>query len=139
MVRLSSALFSIFAASSLISCTLEDFEVEVCQIGDAVGFKIVPIDGWLRDYQPRPHELSVRVAGGRTYEESVMWAVGLASEDFDERPPRTIIAYGQQIPGWNVQQRLKPLSEGVRYSVSISDGGHRGYSDFQVGMSSPPC
>lgn len=139
MFRLSSAMLSILAASSLSSCTLENFEVEVCQIGDAVGFKIVPIGGWLRDYQPRPHELYVRVADSRPYEEAVVWATGLASEHFDERLPRKIIAYGQQISGWDVQQPPEPLSERVRYSLRISDGGHHGNADFEFGKPLPAC
>lgn len=139
MVRLSSALLSLLAVASLSSCTLENFEVGACQLGDAVGFKIVPIDGWLRDYQPRPNELYVRVADGRSYEEAVVWATGLTYDDFDKRTPRKIIAYGQQISGWEVQQPPKTLSEGVRHSLSISDGGHHGRVEFEVGEQLPAC
>ena len=139
MVRLSSALLPLLAAASLSSCTLESFEVGACQLGDTIGFKIVPIDGWLRDYQPRPDELYVRVADSRSYEEAVVWATGLSYDDFDKRTPRKIIAYGQQIPGWEVQQPPKPLSEGVRYSLSISDGGHHGWAEFEAGKPLPAC
>jgi hypothetical protein len=129
----------LLAAASLSGCTLESFEVGACQLGDAVGFKIAPINGWLRDYHPRPVELYVRVADSRSYEEAVVWATGLTYDDFDKRKPRKIIAYGQQISGWEVQQPPKPLSEGVRYSLNISDGGHHGRVEFEAGKTLPAC
>lgn len=139
MVRLTSALFSLLAVTSLSSCTLESFDVEACELGDTIGFKIDPIDGWLRDYQPRPAELYVRVADSGRYEDAVVWATRLSYEDFDKRTPRKVIAYGQQIVGWEVQQPPKPLSKGVRYSLSIADGGHQGWAKFELGKPLPAC
>ena len=139
MVRLSYPLLSLLLAASLSSCTLESFQVEACQLGDSLGFKVVPIEGWLRDYQPRPNDLSVRTADNRSYEEAVVWATSLSYDDFDKRTPRKIIPYGQQIAGWEVQQYPKPLREGVRYSLSVSDGGHNGWAEFEVGKQLPAC
>ena len=139
MVRLSYTLLSLLLAASLTSCTLESFEVEACQLDEDIGFKIAPIDGWLRDYQPRPHELHVRIADSRPYEEAVVWATSLSHVNFDSRIPRKIIPYGQQIAGWEVQRPPKPLSEGVRYSIWMSDGGHNGGVEFKVGKQLPVC
>ena len=139
MIRLSSTIFYSLAATSLCSCTLESFDVEVCQLGDAIGFKILPIDGLLRDYQPRPNEVYVRISNSQPYKEAVVWATRLSYDSFDNRTTREIIPYGQKISGWEVQHSPKPLSEGIRYYVSISDGGHDGLVHFEVGKQLPAC
>lgn len=139
MVRLPPATISLLAVASLSSCTLENLKVEACELDDTVGFRISPIDGWVRDYQPRPDELYVRVADGRRYENAVVWATRLNHDDFDKRASRTLIVYGQRILGWETQQQPKPLSRRVGYAVSISDGGHHGRAKFELGKPMPAC
>ena len=139
MIRMSSALLCLLPVALLSSCTLETFDMEACDLDDSIGFKIFPINGWHREYDPRPSDLFVQVADGQPYDQAVVWATRLRYDDFGKRTPRKLIAYGERLLGWEVQQPPKPLSKGIRYRVHVSDGGHNGNAEFEIGKALPVC
>lgn len=144
MVRRVSWLLPAFAIASLNACTLESFEVVACERGETIGFRINPIDGWLRDYEPRPESIFVRTNDNRNYEDARVWETrlnyhGPNDETFESRPARNLVLYGQKFDGWQLVQPPKPLSAGQAYRVFISDGGHNGWAEFEFGKPLPDC
>jgi hypothetical protein len=129
---------------SLNSCTLEGFDIVPCSLGDALAFRIKPIRGWFSDYQLRPNSILVLTRAGPQSKYPGVWGTDLKyysnrDNGFDRRPARTVIAYGERIIGWDVDQAPQPLQKGRKYGVSMQDGGHSGWADFVVGESLPAC
>lgn len=144
MARLPLWLFPIVAVAPLCACTLEHFEVEPCKAGRATGFRINPIDGWFRNYQPRPDRVLVQTDDDRHYKDRRVWETeliysGPGDKTFETRPSRTLITYGEKFGGWKIEQPPKPLSEGVSYRVWIDDSGHSGTAVFEAGEPLPAC
>lgn len=138
------SLVPLLALVPLSACSLEGFAVEPCMAGDTIGFRIAAIDGWFRDYHPRPESLFVRVNDGRSYEEARVWAARLpfnGTEDsaYGIRPPRSLIIYGEQLAGWEAEQPPEGLSQDQTYYVFISDGGHHGRAVFTLKEPWPAC
>jgi hypothetical protein len=128
----------------LSACTLQGFELQPCEVGDMIGFRIAPIEGWFSDYDPKPDEVMVRSNDNRSYEDAKVWATrlnysGPNDSKYEARPVRRFIVYGQKFDGWELMQGSKSLSVGQSYMVVISDGGHHGRGIFEVGKRLPAC
>ena len=129
---------------TLSGCTLESFEVEPCSSNGTVGFRIHKIDGWFRDYQPRPHRVLVRTRSGPGSAYPGVWSTDLKyysdrDNGFDTRRARTHILYGQPIAGWDIDKAPQRLVHGAIYGVVIDDGGHGGWATFVAGTRLPRC
>lgn len=132
------------AMASLSSCTLENFEVAPCKLGQTIGFRISPIDGWFHDYVPRPASIFVRSIDKRRYEDARVWEThlnyhGPGDKKFESRPTRRLITYGQNFVGWEVEQGPKSLLRGIKYVIRMSDDGHHGWAEFEMGTPLPVC
>lgn len=136
---------SVVLLAPLNGCTPERFDVAACSLNGKLAFHIEEIDGWFRDYQPRPSSVSVVAEG---YGPASTWPGAWAAElkyygerdsNYERRPARKLIAYGQALPGWQVAQRAKPLEPGTAYWFSVKDNGHRGVTGFVPGTSLKPC
>jgi hypothetical protein len=144
MVHLASRLLFILALASLSACTPEDFEVQPCRLGATIGFRISPIVGLFRDYQPRPSSVFVRIDDDRPFEEARVWQTSLkyfgpGDATFETRPDENLIAYGRRFSGWTIEWSPRPLVRGQMYLLHVSDGGHNGYANFEMGKSLPVC
>lgn len=134
-----------FAVCVLLpGCTPEGFNVAPCMMGGQLAFRIYPIDGWFRDYVPRPSSVVVsKVGGTRTW--PGMWSAE-ATFNGDKRAfsrkliVGNVLAYGQRLPGWDVTRPAKALSRGHKYSVLVADPkGHGGSAEFTAGEPLPLC
>ena len=128
----------------LSACTVESFKVAPCKLGETIGFRISPIDGWFRDYVPRPSRILVRSDDERPYEEARVWETHLAyhgpgDKAYEARPGQRLISYGQKFVGWELEQQPKALINGSKYVLHISDGGHDGWAEFDMGTAIPVC
>ena len=145
IVRRIAALASIALLAPLNGCTPEGFDVAPCSLNGKLAFHIQEIDGWFRDYQPRPSSVIVLAEGyGPDSTWPGMWAAelkyyGERHSQYERRPARKLIAYGQPLPGWQVGQQAKPLERGTAYWFSVDDNGHRGATRFVPGQSLKPC
>ena len=140
-----AALGSLAALGALNGCTPEGFDVAACSLNGKLAFHIEKIDGWFSDYRPRPSEVIVLAEGygpGSTW--PGVWAAelkyyGERHSNYEARPARKLIAYGQILPGWQVGQRAKPLHPGMAYWFSATDNGRRGAARFVAGTHLKPC
>ena len=135
---------ALFALMPLSACTLESFKVEPCKVGDIIGFRIAPIEGWFSDYEPRPTDVMVRSNDDRNYQDAKVWATrlnccGPDDSKYKARPVRRFIVYGQKFAGWELEQAPKSLAVGQSYRFVISDGGHHGDGIFEIGKQLPAC
>ena len=129
---------------TLSGCSLEPFEIQPCELGGSLGFRIEEIDGWFSDYQPRPVSVLIRADDNLSYREPPLWEThlkyfGPGDRIFESRPARKLITYGQRFPGWTLDQAPRALMSGQKYWVHISDGGHDGDATFEVGKTLPAC
>ena len=145
MNHFASWLLSTLAILQLTACAPPDFGVKPCELGDRIGFKIIPLDGWFRDYVPRPHSISVWAVSKQSYEEVLMWEAEMSYNDIydreydDARPRRQLIVYGQNIAGWKLLFPPIKLSLRQTYKVRIEDGFYSGQADFELGKPMPVC
>ena len=143
-MRPAPTLLLLLAFLPLGGCSLEGFDVTPCQAGETVGFAIAPIKGVFSDYQPRPSDISIRLKDDRSWEEAAVWSAsfpynGPEDEAYESRPAHKLIVYGKPIAGWEATIHPKPLENGLSYAVKISDGGHHGWLDFEMGKPLPAC
>ena len=144
-MRRISALVLLLAAGTLNSCTPAGFEVAACSLNGKLAFRIEKIDGWFSDYQPRPSSVIVLAEGygpGSTW--PGVWAAelkyyGELHSNYETRPARKLIAYGQDLPGWQVGQVAKPLQSGMAYWFSATDSGRHGAARFVAGAPLKRC
>ena len=143
-MRAATSPLFLLAILPLGGCTLESFEVTPCQAGETVGFAIAPIEGLFSDYQPRPSDISLRGDDERGWDEAAMWSAhmpmkGPEDANYRNRPSHRVIKYGQPLAGWETERPAKPLEQGQTYRVHISDGGHNGRAEFEMGKPLPAC
>jgi hypothetical protein len=117
-------------------CKPEGFDVAACSLSGKLAFQIHKIDGWFSDYQPRPSSVIVLAEGeGPDSKWPGKWAAELKyhsdrESEYDRRPPRILIVYGQQLPGWEVAQQAKLLEPSTAYWFSVQDNGRDGSVRF---------
>lgn len=144
MVRYSPWMFPFVAIVPLSACSLRPFDVEPCEVGEIIGFRIAPIEGLFSEYEPRPTSIMVRINDDRDDNEAQVWSVDLNYSSTDDskyktRPVRRFIVYGQKFAGWELEQSPKSLSKRQSYRIDISDNGHYGTALFEAGKPLPAC
>jgi hypothetical protein len=132
------------AATILGGCSPEGFDVEPCVSASTIGFRIKDIDGWFRNYKPRPSKVLVKRAEGPGSAYPGVWSTMLEYRSdrdtgYDNRPSRALILYGQKMHGWSIDKAPETLRMGERYEVTIGDGGRMGWTRFVVGAALPTC
>ena len=67
-------------------------------------------------------------------------AVWDLSTDLDaEQERRSMVWYGELLPGAKVQKQPSALHAGKRYRILMTDGGHSGHAEFTLGPDLPVC
>ena len=120
------------------------FKVDPCTKNGVLGFGINGIDGWFRDYKPRPDDVSVTSPDAPHFLESVYWSTTLEQRsnrdnDLDLRPARGLVFYGQRFAGWDISTPAGALSRGKPYYVNIAAGRRMGRAGFIAGAPQPAC
>lgn len=135
----------VFSAFALLTgCTPEGFDVAPCSLGGQLAFRIYPIDGWFRDYVPRPSSVMVG-SGDGTHEWPGMWSAEAKFYGDEETFSKKLIVgqvlvYGQRLPGWEVSQPAKALQHGHKHWISMDDPkGHGGWAEFTAGEPLRTC
>ena len=95
--------------------------------------------------QPRPHRIAVQVPGAASWEDEKAWRQRLMwhAEHFANNKPeaeaRSIILYGQKIPGFTEVQPPRPLQVGTKYAVWANAREFHGGTEFVFSPDLPAC
>ena len=130
----------IAACAALSSCS-GSMEVIACQTEGRLAFVFgdVPTGLFFGQGAPSPHSISVYMQTDAPWDERVRWHAEHYYGAESESAKRSIIAYGQRLPGFTTVTRPVQLSIGQTYTVSVSAGPDVGFTEFVYSTALPPC
>ena len=121
-------------------------DVTPCLLNDRLAFELgdVPRFFFVKE-RPTPHHISVQIPGPpywedeQAWQERLMWDTGFRSEPDGRITKRSMILYGQKIPGVTATQAPRQLQEGTTYRVYVAAGAFAGGMTFRYSRELDPC